>query len=352
MKHVSILGAGASREVGGPLMSDFLDVAEMLRRAGKFDAPTKAASDLVFRGVYELQRVQSKAVLDIDNLESVMVAFEMAALFGRLGEGELKPEDVGKLPDALTRLVAHTVEESVCFDHRDNSIQSQGPYRKLAGIIMALRKAREDVGILTFNYDLGADVALLDSGEIPDYRLNEVDGRGPTPLLKLHRSLSWTKDEKDECILPLQLDRRSAHPPGGPPGGIPFRVLDKLSHLGARSGLPVIVPPTWTKGAYFKAIQPVWRAAAEELQSADNIYVFGFSLPPSDSFFKLLYGLGTVGRTRLKRFWVFDPNSQVKERFLSMLGQGAQARFDFWPSRFLGGLEILQTQLHNEGLAR
>jgi predicted membrane metal-binding protein len=48
MKHVFILGAGASREAGGPLMSDLLDRAERLSRNKKIDG---SASDLVFRGL-------------------------------------------------------------------------------------------------------------------------------------------------------------------------------------------------------------------------------------------------------------------------------------------------------------
>jgi len=83
MKHVFILGAGASREAGGPLMGDFLDHAEELSHNSDVD---HEAFDLVFRGIKELQVVHSKAFLDINNVESVMAAFEMAKLFGRLGD--------------------------------------------------------------------------------------------------------------------------------------------------------------------------------------------------------------------------------------------------------------------------
>jgi hypothetical protein len=328
-------------------MADFLDVAERIKGHGGLDASTLDDFRLVFRGLYELQRVQSKAVLDIDNIESVMVAFEMAALFGRLGD--LKPEDVQRLPAAVTTLVARTVEESVGFACIDDAIAPAGPYAALTETIKALFSAGQEISVLTFNYDMGADVALVHTGRRPDYRLGGAESPIPTdvPLLKLHGSLSWTKNQHRVYALPIW---ENAPCPSRHFGErVPLSVLKHLGTLGdGVSGRPFIVPPTWARGTCYDAIAPVWRSAAEELQKAENIYVFGYSLPPYDFFFKLLYGLGTVGQTRLKRFWVFDPDPQVRHRFAGVLGQSAQPRFKFWDKGFSDGLALLTAQLSEE----
>jgi len=78
-RTVFVLGAGASREGGAPLMNDFLDVAEELlhqKRVGN----AAEHFELVLRARDSLQAVHSKAILNVRNLESVFGAFEMAEL--------------------------------------------------------------------------------------------------------------------------------------------------------------------------------------------------------------------------------------------------------------------------------
>ena len=71
------------------------------------------------------------------------------------------------------------------------------------------------------------------------------------------------------------------------------------------------------KTEYHNSLSIVWKKAAQLLSEAENIFVIGYSLPESDSFFRYLYGLGTVGDFMLKRFWIFDPDQSgaVKSRF-------------------------------------
>jgi hypothetical protein len=48
----------------------------------------------------------------------------------------------------------------------------------------------------------------------------------------------------------------------------------------------------------------------------------------SDSFFRYLFALGSVSQTKIKRFWVFDPNIQeVQPRFEKLIGSGIKNRF-------------------------
>lgn len=55
-----------------------------------------------------------------------------------------------------------------------------------------------------------------------------------------------------------------------------------------------------------------------------------YSLPSTDSFFRQLYALGTVGPIPLKRFWVFDIDPTREEVFRKLLGPGARERFRFF----------------------
>jgi uncharacterized protein with NRDE domain len=87
-KTVFILGAGASREAGGPLMADFLDIAEdmfEIMSQSQERHPYYDSFALVFKGVHKLQEAYARSTLDLNNIESVFAAFEMATLLGKLG---------------------------------------------------------------------------------------------------------------------------------------------------------------------------------------------------------------------------------------------------------------------------
>src|SRR5438034_6616029 len=96
-RTVFVLGAGASKEGGAPVLNDFLDTAEELLRQNRVG---KAAEqfELVIRARNSLQAVHSKAILNVRNLENVFGAFEMGRMLRRCGL--LGLEDIDKLPAA------------------------------------------------------------------------------------------------------------------------------------------------------------------------------------------------------------------------------------------------------------
>jgi hypothetical protein len=155
-------------------------------------------------------------------------------------------------------------------------------------------------------------------------------------FLKLHGSLNWAQCSECKEVVPWYLSEYySKH-------RITLSRDSQKYHLriGSRIGQhkhgdhkvfsePLIAPPTWSKSEYYNVLSPVWSCAANELSDAENIFVIGYSLPESDSFFRYLYALGTVGTTLLKRFWVFDPDEtgSVEKRFRALLGHGAERTF-------------------------
>ncbi len=111
MKTVFILGAGASKTAGAPLMYNFLDRAHDLYRL-KDEGIQDAVADFedVFDAINELQRVHAKSYLDLDNIEVVFGAIEMALLIRRLGNRNANK--IKKLRNSLITLIYKTLEYS------------------------------------------------------------------------------------------------------------------------------------------------------------------------------------------------------------------------------------------------
>jgi len=112
--------------------------------------------------------------------------------------------------------------------------------------------------------------------------------------------------------------------------------------------VPVIVPPTWSKGSQYKDLGRVWAKAAAELAAAENIFVVGYSMPETDSFFRYLYALGSQSTTKLRRFWVFDPDpdKSVEQRMKTLIGQGIERHaFNFIRNTFEDATGIFQREI-------
>ena len=80
---VFILGAGASKQAGAPLMATFLDVAADLLRSDQV-GNTRPHFERVFAAIGGLQAVHSKAQLDLNNIESIFTALELGRIIQRV----------------------------------------------------------------------------------------------------------------------------------------------------------------------------------------------------------------------------------------------------------------------------
>jgi NAD-dependent SIR2 family protein deacetylase len=343
---VFIIGAGVSKEAGAPLMNDFLDVADGLRKNPATRVPEL---DLVFRGRDALQSVLSKASIDLLNLESVFAAFEMAKLLRRLGL--LSIEEIDALPGAMARLIQCTLETTITFPISGQQVRPPQPYDNL-GAWLAKQKNKANwprVSFITFNYDICLDYALFFHTLPVDYCLGSPLPR-TVRLMKLHGSLNWSQCPTCKYIVPLQLDqffrgKQSAYDANRVK--IPISSgLGRVPHCGGSlSSQPFIAPPTWNKTQYHSQLESVWQAAAQELSDAENIVICGYSLPETDQFFRYLYALGTVGGSGLKRFWVVNPDPSVLVRFEMLCGPLAKSRFRFLPVTVQQALPEIQASL-------
>ncbi len=350
---VFILGAGASAAAGVPMMDKFLDRARDLAES-KRARDAQASFDLLFGAIDLLPQAHSKATLDIDNVESVFSALEMARIIGVFGDYSTK--QIQELDVAMRLVIAKTIESSMILKTSGARPMPPEPYYDFAYLIQRLRfeYPNHPATIITFNYDLAADYAFHFAGVPVSYGFAEDDPKDGIPLLKLHGSLNWADCADQACgdIVPWRLDKyfQNHHWPDlGPVRTAQLTVASHLRqfahHNFVVSPVPVVVPPTWGKASQHHRLARVWNRAAVALQDAENIFVVGYSLPASDAFFKYLYALGTIGKTRIKRFWVFNPDESVEGRYRELLGPGVIGRFEFFKDRFDASIKRLEPVL-------
>lgn len=362
---VFVLGAGASKLAGAPLMKGFLDTAYDLWRTNAIPKPADECFKTVFESIAALQSVHSKSELDLDNIESVFTTCEMAKTLGRFpGKTECQIDDLIR---ALKVVIVQTLEHTVRFPVEEGRLKSPPPHDEFVVLLHQLKEKanpRHKVSVITFNYDIALDFSLHRNGYVIDYALEDMqaDGQRLIPLLKLHGSLNWSETIatvtpkaivpwtmqdywRTHNISPFQEIKYCTVPIGSQ--------LVEMSSKGGKlvTGEAVLVPPTWNKADTHRVLSKVWQKAAGALSEAENIFVIGYSMPETDAFFRYLYALGTVGQTLLKRFWVFDPDKSgaVKGRFAALLGPGAKARFDFIETPFLEAIGVLKKTFPSAG---
>lgn len=352
---VFILGAGASKECGAPLMADFLDVAQNLTRTGNVN-DKKEHFENVFRAIGALQSVHSKAKLDLTNIESIFTALEISNVLKKLPGVE--PENIQNVIASLKEVIVKTLEATIDFPTSNSYIGVPRPYEQFAALINYLRTEAfptQSVSVITFNYDIAVDMALYRQGIGPDYGIPpDSNTHSPTPLFKLHGSLNWALRKSNGGVYPLQLNQYfSKYSIQGwtnegfckiPIGSQLKEYFSKHTDIEVEPE-PVIVPPTWNKSDYHQALSTIWSKAAQNLSEAHTILICGYSLPETDAFFRLLYALGTVGASPLEKIIVYNPDNsgRTDDRFRQMLGSGAIARYQYKPMIFSKAIADIKT---------
>lgn len=354
---VFILGAGASVEAGAPAMANFTDVMDQLVKTDD-GSSFKSDYELVQRARARLSLAHSKAQLDIDNLEALFGAFEVARVIGRLSG--ISDDEVKELSPALKRSIYKTLERRVQFPIEGSGqgryVGLPKPYHEFALLLNDMCKGQDfrNTAVISFNYDLCLDFALHRHGIPFTYELTPGDNTEGLRLLKLHGSMNWGICPGCNKTVPWLLrDFFRTHSYNNLWfSEVKTVILDLASKLGSykhcgEKGLiePLLIPPSWNKTEYHPLVAPVWGAAARELSEAENIVICGYSLPETDSFFRHLYALGTISDARVKRFWVINPDKTVETRYQSLLGQAVRSRFSFYDKTFSESVNFVRNQL-------
>ena len=329
-------------------MSNFLDVASDLLRSNAVKEK-RIEFERVFSAIGALQSVHSKAQLDLNNIESIFTVLELGRIIQRVPG--LSPKEIPEAIAALKDLIVKTLEVTMTFPTDGRDIGVPKPYDEFGSLLSHLYKEafpNQTAAIISFNYDIAADMAMYRENLGPDYIIEKPDGHYiPVPLLKLHGSLNWATEKESRKIRPLHLasyfqhysrypDFREKHSTTRVPIGsqlVEYFLKYASTEVDAE---PVIVPPSWNKADYHAALSDVWAAAGKHLFEAEHIFVIGYSLPETDSFFRHLYALGCVGTVPLRRIAVFNPDDSglIDKRFQALLGPGASARYEYHAKTF------------------
>lgn len=108
---VFILGAGASRYCGGPLMSDFLEIAGDLWKSGVIKEQSREF-EKIFNVISGLQVVHSKSQLDLNNIESIFTVLELGKVIQKVPgiESRQIPEMIAALKKVIVTTMEHCIE--------------------------------------------------------------------------------------------------------------------------------------------------------------------------------------------------------------------------------------------------
>lgn len=338
-----ILGAGASKPAGCPVMSEFLEKARRLALASPVGSPLRDNYEVVYDIQSVLTRALAQSSFDIDNIESIMCAIELGISLG--GFGGLSRENLEDAQKALLYVIADTLDRTLGISpnrhEHDGKVHIAGTisaYQSLSHYARELaRSPGHSAAIITFNYDLGIDLQLGMHSVGVDYGLDEVlvmpvgSGNPVTlPVFKLHGSLSWVRHEgKILAYSPYQYlcedfaqERATASYFFDSSRG--RRQLCGLSEGVAAP--PFVVPPGEAKASYRDAILPVWKRAHEALSKADVIYVCGYSFPPTDMFFRQFYALGRISERPPRRVVLMNPDVDSTRRLEALQGPLVKGR--------------------------
>lgn len=185
-----------------------------------------------------------------------------------------------------------------------------------------------------------------------NYGLDSGTSTSGIPVLKLHGSLNWALNSGR--VIPLLLGdyfQKYHINPFHESGECKIPIRTQLKEYFTKhtdievEAEPVIVPPTWNKAEHHQILAQVWGRAAKELGEAEYIFIIGYSLSETDAFFRLLYALGTVGDTPLKRIEIFNPDSsgEIHNRYESLMGPGAKKRFNHSRLKFHNSIGVIES---------
>jgi len=338
MSIVVIVGAGASAHMHAPVMNDFFEVAENLAGSGVLQPESEADFEKVRRARSRLQQTLAKSRFDLRNLETVFAAFEMADLLGL--ENSLL--GVSDSVSALRRVIATTLEERMQFPvvtgiGSGKRVVSGDGYMRLIEQVMALQAPKGRIGIITFNYDLGLDVAIHAHQRLPSYGFDSDEREDSIDVFKLHGSLNWFQCEGCDQfvvhhirdVISDTMEWRTRTDQKGADAWLRPRARQRrkpFTHCanGKVGTEPFLVPPTLQKLSEQHRLKAIWRKAAQRLQTAKYIVIIGYSWPANDQFFHQLFALSGVSETILRRVVVIDTADSTIAHIKDMLAENVR----------------------------
>ena len=323
---VFVLGAGFSKAAGHPLMAEFADrVIELTSNQSSLLKPEERARfQKVLDYRWQTSRVYRYLNLDLDNLENLFSIIDMeSSLADSDSEARTLREDlifvlVKTLELTLARdstfedAIRASKQASDSTEVRRRRSQSSNP---LWQYVEFAKRLRAHDTIITFNYDTVVEDSLLASGVGPNYGFGQHEWKevsSELPVLKLHGSVNFVSDDSgatarviDQEFLELTTDRYYSE------------------------GVPLLIPPTWNKGALVGTMQQIWAKASAAIREASHIRFIGYSLPDTDLSFRYLLATSLSKNHDLRSVIVLDPDEETQQRYRAFISTvlATQGRF-------------------------
>jgi NAD-dependent SIR2 family protein deacetylase len=292
-KVVVVLGAGASisemltteQHPLPPTDANFLEIARDCANA-KYEEMEAA--------FHELWNGNEPWPLKYQKMEAL---FSSAYLRVQQSSGTSKEGRAARrLYDSLVEMLRDTLSDTT---------GKARPHQHLQFLSSIANRNPKSLQIVSFNYDVLADRALLEGARQGVWNWSHTDGYGfkptnqPTPraesdlkLLKLHGSMNWYIPTPGRTRANVYVKKTPVYVPN--PASNPEAVAwQRRQHHHGHSNRPIfplMVPPVFEKGNQIVGVlQNVWSQASKVLREASIVYVWGYSLPQTDYHAEVLF---------------------------------------------------------------
>jgi hypothetical protein len=317
-KIVYLLGAGFSKPLGLPIMSDFIDMAKDIY---SHDSLKYNYFSNIFRFIHdELAWVKTVYNADLNNIEEVLSILEMLHILDKI-----KEKEVLEYKKFLIDVIDYYTPQ---FDNP------------------AKLKRMEWGGYVTKDADLISDIKYV----TPLTKHKVAANYFPSSLLRFYiyfvlglfnaemHSIYDEEAIKIAClpkenpyaeysVITLNYDlvlENIASFLSGFARGKPIKFSmgsgdnndPVIAHLHGSVENQNIIPPTWQKNVD-KTIEDDWRVAYEKLGSANHIRIIGYSLPITDSYIRYLLKASILKNNDLKSINVIclDKWGTIEKRY-------------------------------------
>lgn len=371
--NVYILGAGASKDDGAPLMKEFFECAftriggriipdpdtgkKAVNFNGTFGLPDDEEEIIIYERLAkildqtyntefqkDIHLIRTRAEVRIPsfsskariNVEQVLSEIDQAIRGETDFYGQREKTELKSLRNDLYYLI---------FDTLGNTIGLKRPNRYLSFVNKKLVHGDIHI-IITFNYDVLLEEALTDpelfyqnkyensafnvenceNGKSPwSYELDFIDLNGFEPcysissdfvkVLKLHGSLNWSRCSKCGGLLLRVCDNLFAYK-----SVVQGKINCPSCHVFVE---PVLIPPSRYKNIDDPNNRKIWDLSCNWISKADTISIIGYSLPQSDCHVHKLLEHAKKGKHRGYILNIINPDEAVQNRFCNILSEGA-----------------------------
>jgi hypothetical protein len=116
-----------------------------------------------------------------------------------------------------------------------------------------------------------------------------------------------------------------------------FKLHGSISWKRPTDSAPHIIPPTWNKSLSkedHEIFDPIWTGASAHISEAERLIFIGYSLPPTDQYFRQFLAYSLAKNEQLRKVIVVDPSERTINTFRGLLDESFRAYFKPFKLKF------------------